>query len=135
MCTAAPASSMKTRKISGASLFKSRLIVISEAARRPRWAVFDGAGRRRVSEAANVIWRRCCSVYTGCLEGCASVGGRTSLAWAARRPDPPLPHTVSHSPSFPSRSGPCDGLGEINASSTACREIKLVFSDQEKWRA
>lgn len=29
-----------------------------------------------------------CTVYTACLEGCASVGRRTLLAWEARRSDP-----------------------------------------------
>lgn len=74
-----------------------------------------------------------CAVYMACLEGCASAGGRTLLAWEARRSDP-TSLSVSHSASHSSCSGACDGLGKINASSTACREIKLVYSHPEMWR-
>ena len=76
-----------------------------------------------------------CAVYTGCLEGCASAGRRTSLAWRSRSRCDPTPLSVSHSPSSSGCSGACDGLGKINASSAACREIELVYSDPETWRA
>lgn len=75
-----------------------------------------------------------CTVYTARLKGRASVGRRTLLAWEARCSDP-TSLSVSHSPSFSSCSGARDGLGKINASSTECREIKLVYSDPETWRS
>lgn len=75
-----------------------------------------------------------CTVYTVCLEERSSVGNGTLLAWKSRHTHPTL-LSVSYSPCFSSCSGPCSGLGKINAVLTACREIELVHYDPETWRA
>lgn len=73
-------------------------------------------------------------VCTACLKGSTSAGRRAWLAWEARRGDL-TSLSAPHSPSLSSCSGACDGPREINASSTACHEIKLVYSDPETRRS
>lgn len=46
-----------------------------------------------------------CSVNTGCLQGCACVGGRALLAWEARRSDPLSPTPCLTLPLSPAAQG------------------------------
>lgn len=95
----------KTEENKRQNLFKNPLIVIGDSSPQSTLCAVWWSGTVASLWSSECDLEMVCSVYTGCPEGCACVGGRTLLAWEARRSDPLSPTPCLTLPLSPAAQG------------------------------